>query len=301
MICGSTGSAEGSAPDVCTAEAQDLLETVENANLFLIALDDIRCWYRYHHLFGDLLQQRLHRQREWDVARLRQRAAHWFAEQGLVEEALRQGVAAKDFVFAADLLEQHSEALWTQGSFAALQHWLSVLPDHVKRDRPRLLLAHAWADFLTDSAPALVAARLGETELAIQRCEGADPLAVERTRELQGVVATIRAAQESKEEAAAATIAYAQQALELLPVHNERWRSVALLLLGFAYEMDGAVRPAIVTLEEAIRLCRDIGNEYSATVGCMALARTQLVHGQLRAAEAIYSSTLAGAERRGIR
>lgn len=297
------GRADRSAPEVSgisAAVAQDRLEAIENANLFLIALDDVRCWYRYHHLFGDLLRQRLHRQRNWDTALLHQRAAHWFAEQDLVEEAVRHAVAAEDFVFAADLLEQRSEVMWTQGGFAVLQHWLSALPDAVKQDRPRLLLAHAWAEFLTDSSLALVDARLREAEVAIQRLEKDTPSSVDSMGELLGVVAAIRAAQQSKEEAAAPTIAYAQQALALLPVRSERWRSVALLCLGFAYEMDGATRPAIATLEEAIQLCRRIGNDYSATVGSMALARTQMVHGQLRAAEAIYSSSLAKAQQRGM-
>ena len=195
-------------PGISAAAAQDMLEAIENANLFLIALDDVRCWYRYHHLFGDLLRQRLRRQRSWDAALLHQRAAHWFAEQGLVDEAVRYAVAAEDFVFAADLLEQRSEALWTQGGFAALQHWLAVLPDAVKQDRPRLLLAHAWAEFLTDSSLALVDARLREAELAIQRLERDGLLPVDSIGELQGVVAAIRAAQQSKEEAAAPTIAY---------------------------------------------------------------------------------------------
>ena len=293
-----SGAPEGSG--ISTAVAQEMLETIENANLFLIALDDVRCWYRYHHLFGDLLRQRLRHQREPNEAVLHQRVAHWFAGQGLVEEAVRHAVAAEDFVFAADLLEQRSEALWTQGGFAVLQHWLSVLPDAVKQDRPRLLLAHAWAEFLTDSSLALVDARLQDAELAIQRVERDRPSSVENIAELKGVVAAIRAAQQSKEEAAAPTIAYSHRALALLPRHSERWRSVALLCLGFAYEMDGAVPPAIVTLEEAIQLCRRIGNDYSATVGSMALARTQMAHGQLRAAEAIYSSTLMQAQQRGM-
>jgi LuxR family transcriptional regulator, maltose regulon positive regulatory protein len=299
-VVGEEDGGTAQAPDASTASAQELLEVIENANLFLIALDDVRCWYRYHHLFGDLLRQRLHRQHRWDAALLQQRAANWFARQGLVEEAVRYAVAAKDFAYAADLLEQHSEALWSQGGFAVLQHWLAALPDGIKQDRPRLLLAHAWADFLTDSPLTLVEARLGEAELAILRLEATGPLMVESARALQGVAATIRAAQQSKEEAAPATIAYAQHALALLPAQNERWRSVALLLLGFAYEMDGAVRPAIATLEEAIQLCHRIGNEYSATVGSMALARTQIAHGQLRTADAIYRESLAQAQRRGM-
>ena len=302
VVVGEAG-ADGSAPEVpgiSTAAAQEMLEAIENANLFLIALDDVRCWYRYHHLFGDLLRQRLRRQRAPNEALLHQRAAHWLAEQSLIEEAVRHAVAAEDFVFTADLLEQRNEVLWTQGGFAVLQHWLSVLPDSVKQNRPRLLLAHAWAEFLTDSSLVLVDARLREAELAIQRLERDSPPSVENLEELRGVVAAIRAAQQSKEEAAPPTIAYSQQALALLPLRSERWRSVALLCLGFAYEMDGAIRPAIVTLEEAIQLCRRIGNDYSATVGSMALARTQLVHGQLRTAEAIYSSTLTQAQRRGM-
>jgi LuxR family transcriptional regulator, maltose regulon positive regulatory protein len=289
--------------------AQEMLEAIENANLFLMALDDERCWYRYHHLFGDLLRQRLRRQRRWDEAVLHRRAAYWFAEKGLVEEAVRHAMAAADFGYAADLLEQRNEVLWTQGGFAVLQHWLSMLPEDVTRQRPRLLLAHAWADFLTDSSLTLVDARLRAAELAIQQMEAAGngagqaktvALTIEDARELQGIVAAVRAAQYSKEEAIAETIAYAQQALACLPAQNERWRSVALLCLGFAYEMDGAVRSAVQTLEEAIHLCYRVGNDYAATVGSMALARTHLVHGRLQAAAAIYRDTLARAQRQGM-
>ncbi len=300
VVGGGIAEADGGAQgEVLAAHvgAQELLEAIENANLFLIALDGERCWYRYHHLFGHMLRQRLRRQRGWDEADLHRRAAAWFAQEGLVEEAVRHAVAGKDFAQAADLLEQRNEALWTQGGFALLQHWLSILPDNVKRQRPRLLLAHAWADFLTDSALAQVEARLREAELAIGH---AAAVTGEPPGELQGILATIRAAQQSKEEAIADTIAYSQQALAYLPPHSERWRSVALLCLGFAYEMDGAVHAAIQTLEDAIQLCRVIGNDYSAMVGSMALARTHLVRGQLRAAEAIYRQALDRAERQGM-
>lgn len=287
-------------PCTSAAVAQEMLEAIENANLFLIALDEVRCWYRYHHLFGDLLRQRLRRQLEWDESVLQQRAAHWFAEQGLVEEAIRHAAAAKDFKFAAELLEEQSETWWTQGRFAVLQHWLSVLPEGIKQERPFLLLVHAWADFLADSPLSLVDARLQAAELAIRHLEATGLPGGGRTGELDGVAATIRAAQLSKEEAALPAIAYSQQALAMLPMQSHRWRSVALLLLGFAYEIDGAVLPAIATLEEAIQVCRAIGNEYSAMVGSMALARTQLAHGQLHAAETIYRSTLAQAQQRGM-
>ena len=232
-------------------------------------------------------------------ALLYERAPHRLAAQALSEAAVRHAAAAKDFTFAADQL---SSAAKPGGRRAVSPYCglpLFVLPDSVKQDRPHLLLAHAWADFLTDTSLALVDARLRKAELCIERLVTAGTLASEHSEDLQGVAAAIRAAQQSKEEAAAQTIAYAQQALALLPMQNARWRSVALRL-GLAYEMDGAVRPAIATLEAALQLCRRIGNEYSATVGSMALACTLLAHGQLRTAEAIYSTALEGAQQRGM-
>ena len=275
-----------------------MLEAIENANLFLIALDDVRCWYRYHHLFGAPAAAaaapptQLGRGCCTGGRRTGSQSKGWWKKRCAMQWQ------AKDFAQAADLLEQRNEALWTQGGFALLQHWLSILPDNVKRQSSAPAAGACLGRLPDRFGPAQVEARLREAELAIA------PAAAVTGEPPGGTAGHLghhsgRAAEQGGGDCGI-TIAYSQQALAYLPPHSERWRSVALLCLGFAYEMDGAVHAAIQTLEDAIQLCRAIGNDYSAMVGSMALARTHLVHGQLRAAEAIYRQALDRAERQGM-
>lgn len=280
--------------------SQPMLEALERANLFLIPLDGERRWYRYHHLFADLLRQRLPRRHLPLAGELHRRAAAWFAQNGLVEDAIRHMIAGEDFAQAAELLERCSEAVWMQGRFVTLQHWLAALPNSVKRCQPRLLLAQAWTHFLTDS-PATLTALLQEAEEAILTADALSSADQPRTTtELQGVLAAIRAAHASKQEDIGSIIAHAQQALAALPPSIGSWRSVALMCLGFAYQMNGAVRAAEQTLAEAIALCQRAGNHYSAIVGTMSLARTRMVQGRLHEAAATYSQGLTQATQKGM-
>jgi LuxR family maltose regulon positive regulatory protein len=277
------------------------LEELEQANLFLIPLDGNRSWYRYHHLFAGLLRQRLQRGHPQLVTALHRRAADWLAQHDLVDDAIRHLIAGKEVVQAANLLEQSNEALWMQGRLARLHHWLAFLPKELIVARPRLLLAQAWTHVLSDSAATTITALFQQAEAAILN-SAADPRVDQQTSttELQGVLAAIRAVYHSKQEDVTGALANAQQALACLPQQIGGWRSIALMCLGFAYEMNGAVRAAEETFTEAIRLCQTIGNHYSALVTTRSLARTYMVQGRLHLAAATYEQALTQAMQRGI-
>jgi LuxR family maltose regulon positive regulatory protein len=127
-------------------DSQQLLEQVERANLFLVPLDDVRGWWRYHHLFADLLRGRLQQQWPERVPELHRAAADWCERHGLVDEAIRHARAAGDPSWAARLVEQHFEAVIGRREDATLRRWLETLPAEVVRSRPRLCLLQAfWA------------------------------------------------------------------------------------------------------------------------------------------------------------
>jgi LuxR family transcriptional regulator, maltose regulon positive regulatory protein len=126
------------------ADSQALLERVERANLFLVPLDEVRGWWRYHHLFADLLRSRLAQEQPERVPELHTSAAAWSEQHGLADDAIRHALAAGDAVWAARLLEQHCDALLLWGEIATLQRWLEALPAELVRSRPRLCLAQAW-------------------------------------------------------------------------------------------------------------------------------------------------------------
>jgi ATP/maltotriose-dependent transcriptional regulator MalT len=124
--------------------SQATLEQVEQAGLFLVPLDEVRGWWRYHQLFADLLRARLQQQQPGRVTELHRAAAAWCEAHGLADDAVRHALGAGDPVWAARLIEQHFDGIFLQGESATIQRWLSGLPADLVRSRPRLCLAQAW-------------------------------------------------------------------------------------------------------------------------------------------------------------
>jgi len=124
--------------------SQVLLEQAERAGLFLIPMDEVRGWWRYHHLFADLLRARLQQEQPGRAAQLHRSAAAWYAGHDLADDAIGHAAAAGEMLWAARIIEQHFDAVYNiHGEAATIHRWLSVLPDDLVRSRPRLLLAQA--------------------------------------------------------------------------------------------------------------------------------------------------------------
>ena len=126
------------------SDGQAMLEAIEAAGLFLLRLDEVRGWWRYHQLFADLLRARLQQQQPDRVPALHRNAATWSDEHGLADDAVRHALAAGDAAWAARLIERHFDALFLSGESATIQRWLAALPAGLAGSRPRLCLARAW-------------------------------------------------------------------------------------------------------------------------------------------------------------
>jgi LuxR family maltose regulon positive regulatory protein len=120
-----------------------MLAELERANLFLVPLDDRRHWFRYHHLFADVLRARLLDEQPQVVPELHRRAAVRYADNGEASEAIRHALAGGDAERAADLVEAGMPALRQNRQEATLRHWLEALPDRVLRERPVLSTTYA--------------------------------------------------------------------------------------------------------------------------------------------------------------
>jgi ATP/maltotriose-dependent transcriptional regulator MalT len=127
------------------AGGQAMLEQVERAGLFLVPLDEVRGWWRYHHLFADLLRVRLQAEQPGRAMALHRAAAAWSEEHHLADDAVRHAVAAGDTSWAAWLVERHVETLLGRSEGVTLRRWLSALPAESVRGRPRLCLARAYS------------------------------------------------------------------------------------------------------------------------------------------------------------
>ena len=140
-----------------------MLEALDRGNLFLVPLDDRRRWYRYHHLFADVLQARLLDERPGQVPDLHRRASAWYERNGQPPMAIGHALAARDFGQAADLIERAIPAMRITRQEAMVHGWLKALPDEVVRVRPMLSFAVAGA-LLTGGEPDEVEARLRDAE-----------------------------------------------------------------------------------------------------------------------------------------
>jgi LuxR family maltose regulon positive regulatory protein len=220
-------------------DGQALLSALHQANIFLVPLDDKRQWFRYHHLFADLLRARLARAVPADeIAALHQRAADWYECNGFTIEAVNHALAAKDFEKAADLVKQAAHALIFSGRVSVLRDWLESLPKTSFDAHPQLTFYLFWIDVLQSEADL--------SEHAIQEMEAllrALPSSPENDRlrgELMAVVSRAIALSGRISEG----IHLAQKALAYLPAEDLASRARANSALAIAYDLEGQAEKA---------------------------------------------------------
>ena len=203
--------------------AQQFLQTFQQRNLFLIALDGEGRWFRFHHLFRSLLEHHLElTHTETEIAALHARAGDWFEAQGTVEEALRHGLAAGDDLYAACLVERNVHAALNREAWRELEHWLALLPDAVKQ-RPALLVAQAWLEqfrYRFAAIPPLL--QMAQHNLTLVPCATAAEHA-----ELMGNIHALTAAAASIGGTPQEIMQASTLALELLPPHLVFARGIA--------------------------------------------------------------------------
>ena len=283
-VLGPAGPAEPGALAASGATGQNQLEALERANLFVVPLDDDRHWYRYHHLFADVLRQRLTRTAtQAEIAALHERASIWFAENGLVAEAVQHALLLADGVRAAQLIERHGLKIIVAGQTQTALGWLNRLPEALQRTRPYLGILHALALLFTSDLEG-AEARLQDAE----RCLGPEASPSE-ARFIQGNVAAIRANIATYTGDLAACAAYGEQVLALLPESEVIARTTARTHVARAARITGDVTLAAERrAQAAVAPIRASGNRLGTLGGLINLARLQQLQGRLRAAAATY-------------
>jgi LuxR family maltose regulon positive regulatory protein len=268
------------------AAGQETLEYLERANLFIVPLDNERRWYRYHHLFAELLRQRLHQ----DASEYHVRASRWYEDHGLEIEAFQHAAAADDIDRAERIIEGKGIPLHFRGAVTAILGWLASLPKTVVDSRPSLCVRYASL-LLTAGKTAGVEEILQTAEGGLQ---GAEP--DNRTRDLIGQIATARATLALTRYQPEAMVTQARRALEYLPPDNPI-RSRAIWTLGFAYEVRGDRAAARQAYSEAIAAGQASGNTHYTSVATISLGVLQEYDNQLhQAAETFRSGLLLAGE-----
>lgn len=264
--------------------SETLLVELERANLFLIPLDEQRQWYRYHHLFADLLRTRLRRRLGTQgLAALYLKASVWYEQNGFPTEAIETALAAGDAQRAADLLEPLSIPMVLRLQHAALRHWVEQLPREAWFNRPILCSAYAMALFITGPTDAYKVP-LQQAEQLLQAAGNDHGL---------GRVFMVRALAASLRGDALEGIRYGQKALALLPQEALPARSASASALAEGYRRTGNVRAAWQTLSEAQSLDEQLGHLFGLAGQTILRARLLATQGKLRQAAESYRVMLA--------
>ena len=262
-----------------------VLEMFERRNLLLVPLDDHRRWYRYHHLFGDVLQARLLAERPEDVAGLHARASDWYDVAGEVEAAVRHAFAADDLDRAADLIEMAAPKLRRQRAEALLRSWVPLVPAEVLARRPVLasslvgaLMASNTSEGVSDRLEALERTLASPPESLIIRDE------VEWAR-LPALVATQRAGLALVAGDVPATLAHADDALARAAADDQLTVASASALKGLASWANGDLLTALHAYQAATQGLAATGH-VSDALGCtVTVVDLELQRGNLDGAQ----------------
>ena len=253
-------------------DGQATLEWMEGANLFTIPLDDERLWYRYHHLFSDVLRGRLRGEDPERVPELHRRASGWYAEHRLSEEAVSHAFAAEDWELAADLIEANLERMTNDLiDFTTVPTWLEALPEEVVRSRPWLCIWHAMMMLVapSDSDP-FERLRDAERLLSAEADRvGDDAQASAQVRRLLGWVAAARVYHLARRGDLPQTMEQARKARKLLPEDDKVLRPGVGTRVGMAHLHTGdalAAERAYLEVGEQMNLAHFAGATWSSVL-----------------------------------
>jgi ATP/maltotriose-dependent transcriptional regulator MalT len=285
--------------EVCQAltgeqTSQQMLESLERANLFLVPLDEERRWYRFHTLFREVLLARLQASQPEQIAHLHRKAALWYQHQGWPHEAIPHALETKDFLFVAELLEDCVERLYLQGELQTLLAWIKQLPQEVLRTHPHLATSYMLAFHLLfpfspqqQEERAYIQHIRADVEEALQGDDQTTlPEAMrDRLRHrltiLDGWGLVAQALSDGDVEQLSRL---AEQAQDLPPDDDIMWQQHQLAPFSMAWRMAGNFRPMVAALQESRKSTQMTQNRYLETQILWGLIVALIALGQLRQA-----------------
>ncbi|MGD8523898.1 MAG: hypothetical protein PVF56_22300, partial [Desulfobacterales bacterium] len=226
-------------------EAWQFIARLKKENLFIISLDEEGQWYRYHHLFQDLLKRQLLRHYSPnEITTLHSQASEWFESKGLITESIKHALAAEDYVRAAEIVERHSHDEFDADRWYVVERWLAMLPADVKRQRSSLLMADGWVAYCR--------LQLDRIPVLIEQCEAVvDDRTLETSQE--GELAFFRGSIAYWAGEAEGSRRHLEEALSRLGSREGYVESETELALGLARCMAGDRELAVTALEDRIR------------------------------------------------
>ncbi len=264
-----------------------LLEKLYKANLFLIPLDDNRQWYRYHHLFADLLRTQLQQSKnKQTVQALHGRASQWLAKHDFIDEAIQHALLGQDYDTAATLIEKAAHPLIFSGQMTTVNNWIRQLSEDALSARPRLAIYRIWLDIIRGKVT-FIGQALQEME-ALLNMLPPSPENNQIRLEMSAILCRLVALVGDSEKA----ITIAENVLASLPESEQASRARAYSALAIANGMDGRMAPAISAYQECMHLAQSAGYFSLAAHTTMIFGQGLTQIGRLREAAQMYQTII---------
>jgi LuxR family maltose regulon positive regulatory protein len=278
------------------AHGQTMLEALERANMFVIALDDERQWYRYHHLFADMLRSMSHQIQPELIPQLHRRASEWYEQHSALLEAIKHAFAIPDHERVAQLIEKaemQQTGMTLAGQLQLMLSWFDALPDDLVRSRPILCVLHARLLQLSHANREVIEARLRDAEQSLQGHGEIERYVLGQVAFFRGVLALYIGDLER-------CVMLSQRTLDVWPQKSDPWHLQALVGTLRSYLLSGDVTiPMEQQLGEMIKLARS-ANMFTRSSAFYLLARFQMMQGRLHQAVATYDAFIQSVEHQDL-
>jgi LuxR family transcriptional regulator, maltose regulon positive regulatory protein len=273
----------GSLCDAITGrgDSSTLLEQLYHANLFLIPLDDEQDWYRYHHLFTDLLRSRQNQLPKESILELHNRASRWFEQAGMPADAIEHALSAENYSFAGDLIEKHAMQILSLGYAKTLDGWMQALPETYQSQNRKANLAFAWMHLLRGSYEK-IGSYLKTIESVIANYDPDTVPESENERLLMGEWYAFQSNYLNVMGKPDQSIAYAQRAFDLTPPDHYYLLSLAYLGMGGAYRLKNDYQQLVVFYQKAAQFSVLSGNILGEMLAVAAITLASIQYGRLR-------------------
>jgi LuxR family maltose regulon positive regulatory protein len=263
--------------------SQATLDMLERANLFIIPLDEERHWYRYHHLFADLLRERLHIAHPKLISDLHSKAAIWHELNGNLSEAINHSIQAKDFLGAAELIKTIAFDMLEKGEHTILSGWINTLPETLVKKQLYLCIFHALALQQTGQFDTTEARLLDAEEMLTNHPQEKNADA----EIIRGYINSTRAYLSFNRGEHANTITYGRQALEQLPPDAILIRIKTELCVGAAYRFLGEFQAALDIITEAVSTSKKMSANVTTIMIYSNLIELNIEQARLQQAESM--------------
>ena len=278
-----------------------ILETLDKNNMFIVPLDDERHWYRYHHLFADLLKYRLQQKEQMLINDIHNKACEWFEQNKMIDFAIEHALEIKNYEKSIQLLGEVVEHMWENGLHAAILKYGDLIPDELIKNNPEFCLYYAWilisAGKLEQAKPYLASAEIIVTNrLYDKNISGQN---IDYNKNLLGRIFVAFAYLNSSEERPERIIEYCEKAMENLKGDNPLWFSWIWFSYGIAHNSSGDIQESNRAFKKAWEFGEKSGNLYLISAIAFRVADNEQQLGHYRSAYKKCSDLLTFMKKRG--